>query len=67
MTAKKRAKGKSVKKKRLDDRGSGIIPTPAQKKSVKDSLGAIKNDVKDIELRIDRVLDTLDSVDFIDD
>lgn len=66
MAAKKRAKRKSVKKKMFAKGDQGIIPTRAQKRTVKDSLGAIKNDVQDIELRIDRVLDTLNAVDWED-
>jgi hypothetical protein len=67
MAAQKRARRKRASKKRLAKRNGGGGPTRGQKRSVKESLGLIKNDAKDIGLRIDRVLNTLNEVDFIDD
>lgn len=66
MGATKRARRKRANKNRPASQGKGITATPAIKRSVKKSLGVIKNDAKDIELRIGQVLDTLDEVDFID-
>ena len=64
MAAKKRAERKRANKKRSASRGNGVTPTLAQKRIIKQSLGAIKNDAKNIELRIDQVLGRLYEVDF---
>lgn len=66
MAAKKRARSKGANKGRPANRGNGGIPTRAQKRRVKQFLGAIKNNAKDIELRIKQVVDTLDSADWRD-
>ena len=63
MAAKKLGSREKASKKRTANRSNEITPTAAQKRSVKNPLGAIKNDAKDIELRIDQVLGTLDEVD----
>lgn len=66
MAAQKRAKRKRASKNRLANRGNVAPPTRAQKRSVIQSLGAIKDASQDIELRIGKVLDTLHEVDFED-
>ena len=66
MAAQKRARRKRASKKRFASRGNAGPPTRAQKRSVIQSLGTIKNDAQDIELRIGKVLDTLQDVDYID-
>jgi hypothetical protein len=66
MAAKKRAERNRANKKRPASRGNGVTPTLAQKRSMKQSLGAIRNDAKNIELRIDQVLRKLSEVDFGD-
>jgi len=66
MAAQKRTRRKRANKKRLANRGNGGIPTRAQKRKVIQSLGTIKNDAKDIELRVKQIVDILEPVDFID-
>lgn len=67
MAAQKSVKRKRAKKKMLANRGNEGPPTRAQKRSVKLSLGAIKNVAKDIELRIEQVVGALNDMDWEDD
>jgi hypothetical protein len=68
MAAQKSVRRKRAKKRTLAKRDTGVAPAPtrAQKRSVIQSLGAIKNDAQNIELKIKQVLDTLIEVDFED-
>ena len=66
MAAKKRATRKKANSRSVAYRGKGIVPTVAQKRNVKESLGVIQRSVKDIELKIHKVLNALIEMDFED-
>jgi hypothetical protein len=66
MAAKKRSSSKRANKKRPAYRSNGGGFTRAEKGKVKQLLAIIKDDAKDIDLRIQQVLGILEPGDFYD-